>query len=249
MEPEERHNILLRLFPHLFNQSENIEVHMIKNLVVVSSFLLFSFPLIAQVDYSSEIQPIFSNNCSACHGVGQNGFNSGSYAGVMASTSPASRYNRNHVIPNDADGSPLVDKIEPNPQFGTRMPTGGALSTDEITKIKNWINEGALEEVATTTEAELFQPEDFKLLGNYPNPFNPTTTIRFQLPVSSNFQISIYNANGQLVKTINGNAMPGINQQSVDLTNQASGVYIYRVRVFVNDISNMIGFGKLTLVK
>ncbi len=98
----------------------------------------------SELSYAGDIQPILSQNCNNCHGAGQNNFNSSSYAAVMASVSPANTYNRNQVVPGDADASPLVDKIEPNPEFGGRMPVGGSLSSAEINAIRTWINEGAL---------------------------------------------------------------------------------------------------------
>jgi hypothetical protein len=45
-------------------------------------------------------------------------------------------------------------------------------------------------------------PKEFALGQNYPNPFNPSTVISFQLPVVSNVKITIYNLNGQLVRTL-----------------------------------------------
>ncbi len=41
-----------------------------------------------------------------------------------------------------------------------------------------------------------------KLIGNYPNPFNPTTTISFSIPIDSKIDISVYNIKGQKVKTV-----------------------------------------------
>lgn len=93
------------------------------------------------VSYSAEIHPIFTNSCNSCHGAGQNNFNSSSYQAVIASTSP--NYGGLQVRPDDADGSPLVDKIEPNPQHGARMPVGGSLSQNQIAKIRAWIDQGA----------------------------------------------------------------------------------------------------------
>ncbi|MFQ5636761.1 MAG: FlgD immunoglobulin-like domain containing protein [bacterium] len=45
-------------------------------------------------------------------------------------------------------------------------------------------------------------PSAFRLEQNYPNPFNPTTTIQFDLPRQSEVTLSIYNLNGQLVRTL-----------------------------------------------
>jgi hypothetical protein len=67
-------------------------------------------------------------------------------------------------------------------------------------------------------------------LGNYPNPFNPTTTIRFELPVSSFVDISVYNILGQKVATLLNERMEkGIYQRSFGGNNMASGTYIYKL--------------------
>lgn len=97
----------------------------------------------ADVSFSAEIQPIM-NSCNNCHGAGQNGFNSSSYEAIMASESPPNRYDGPYVIRENADASPLIDKLSSNPQFGSRMPPGSPLSGDDINKIRAWINEGAL---------------------------------------------------------------------------------------------------------
>ncbi len=218
-------------------------------MLLVLSFSLISFSATAQIDYSNDIQPIFTGSCNSCHSAGQNSFNSSSYSAVMASTSPSNRYDSKHVIPNNAQGSPLVDKIEESPEFGSRMPQGGQLSTDEIDKIKQWINEGAHEEVQTSNETETDYPDKFELLGNYPNPFNPSTVVQFRSPVSSEFKITVYNANGQQVNSLVGRAAVGENDFTVNLSDQPSGVYFYRIRSISNASSSLIGSGKMTLIK
>jgi len=45
-------------------------------------------------------------------------------------------------------------------------------------------------------------PSGFELVQNYPNPFNPSTTVQFNLPRQSKVTLSIYNVNGQLVRTL-----------------------------------------------
>ncbi len=220
-----------------------------KSYFLIFALLLFSASAMAQVDYGSQIQPILTNNCNSCHSAGQNSFNSSSYSAVMNSVSPASRYDGPHVVAGDADGSPLVDKLEPNPEFGSRMPPGGALSDEQISLIRQWIDEGA-SETATNNEEEITRlVDEFELNGNYPNPFNPSTTIRFNAPVSSEYRLSVFTVNGQLVLQRTGTARSGINNVDVDFGNRPSGMYIYRIRAILNGRELFADSGLMTLVK
>ena len=93
----------------------------------------------------ANVQQIFNGSCtgSGCHiGERTSGVRLDSYDNVTNSV--GDQYGELVVQPNDADGSPLVDKIEPNPQFGVRMPKGrSALSDEQIQLIRDWINDGA----------------------------------------------------------------------------------------------------------
>lgn len=89
------------------------------------------------------VEQIFTQNCGNCHiGGTQNGVRLDSYNNVINSV--GDQYGIKVVQPGDADGSPLVDKIEPNPENGSRMPQGrSALPSDRIDQIREWIDEGA----------------------------------------------------------------------------------------------------------
>ena len=82
---------------------------------------------------------------------------------------------------------------------------------------------------------ELNIPEEFALHNNYPNPFNPVTTIRYDIPEQADVEITIHNLLGQMVKTLVNETMnPGKYSVIWDGTNNAgmplsSGVYIYRL--------------------
>lgn len=91
----------------------------------------------------ANVQQIFTQNCGSCHiGGTENGVRLDSYENVINSV--GDQYGIEVVQPEDANGSPLVDKIEPNPEFGSRMPEDGPfLSSDRINQIKEWINQGA----------------------------------------------------------------------------------------------------------
>ncbi len=78
-------------------------------------------------------------------------------------------------------------------------------------------------------------PEQFELGANYPNPFNPSTMIPYQLPVSMHVRLEVYNLLGQLVATlVDGEQPAGSHTASWDATDEAgqavgAGVYLYRL--------------------
>lgn len=85
--------------------------------------------------------------------------------------------------------------------------------------------------------AAVSQPKNFSILSNYPNPFNPETTIRFQLEKTADISLAIYNIQGQLVKTLTSGEKAagshqvrwnGADQQGVAV---AGGVYIYKLQI------------------
>lgn len=69
------------------------------------------------------------------------------------------------------------------------------------------------------------------LKQNFPNPFNPTTLITFELPQTSNVTLNVYNMNGETVATLidNRNYLKGLNQIEFNAGSLASGIYIYRL--------------------
>ncbi len=88
-------------------------------------------------------------------------------------------------------------------------------------------------------------PNKLRLYPNYPNPFNPSTTIEFSLPANQFVSLKIYNSVGQLVTTLLDQAMnPGRHQVQWNAADQASGVYMYCLRTGNNKISR-----KLLLLK
>ena len=71
-------------------------------------------------------------------------------------------------------------------------------------------------------------PSSF-MVKNFPNPFNPTTTIEMALPVATNWNLTIYNVAGQKVAEFSGFAEAGINNVVWDAASSASGIYFYKV--------------------
>ncbi|MCD6374554.1 MAG: T9SS type A sorting domain-containing protein, partial [Caldisericaceae bacterium] len=79
-------------------------------------------------------------------------------------------------------------------------------------------------------------PEEAILFANYPNPFNPSTTIRFALPEDSYVRLTIYSITGQKVRTlINGQVSKGYHQIVWDGRNESGqpvsgGLYVYEFK-------------------
>jgi len=74
-------------------------------------------------------------------------------------------------------------------------------------------------------------PEEYDLYQSYPNPFNPSTTIKFSLPEATDVSLNIYNALGQKVaQLVSSKLDAGRYSYQWDAGNIASGLYIYELR-------------------
>ena len=74
-------------------------------------------------------------------------------------------------------------------------------------------------------------PTSLKITSNYPNPFNGRTTIEYSLPYQTDVNLIIYNMLGQIVKSEGlMNLPPGHHSYSLQLSDQASGVYFVRMQ-------------------
>ena len=93
-------------------------------------------------------------------------------------------------------------------------------------------------------------PLEFALHENYPNPFNPTTTLRFDLPEISDITLTIYNMLGQKVRTFDyQNTSAGYHSVTWDATNDfgqqvGAGVYLYQLQTI-----NFVKTRKMVLLK
>jgi hypothetical protein len=73
-------------------------------------------------------------------------------------------------------------------------------------------------------------PEKVTLGKNYPNPFNPTTTIQYSLPEPTEVKLTVYNMLGQKVaELVNAQKQAGEHSVNFEADNLSSGVYIYKL--------------------
>ena len=90
-------------------------------------------------------------------------------------------------------------------------------------------------------------PEVFALNKNYPNPFNPSTNINFELPDDGDVQIFIYDIKGSLINVlVNGYMEAGYHNLKWDGSRKSSGVYFIQM---IADNGNYIKMTKMMLVK
>ncbi|MDH3795734.1 MAG: hypothetical protein OER83_02545 [Flavobacteriaceae bacterium] len=86
------------------------------------------------VSFATDIQPIFSNNCTSCHPVliaSPDLTEGNSYDAIT---------NGLYIVPNDPEASLLYQRLLGNPRI---MPPSGSLPISQIQLIENWIDQGA----------------------------------------------------------------------------------------------------------
>jgi subtilisin family serine protease len=88
-------------------------------------------------------------------------------------------------------------------------------------------------------------PLKFELYNNYPNPFNPSTIIKYELPQSGFVKLKIYDVLGREVQTlVNKEQNPGVYQVQLNGEGLSSGVYFYRIETV-----NFVETKKMILLK
>ena len=102
---------------------------------------------------------------------------------------------------------------------------------DNLIKELKGIEEVAADNNPTSGELTSIVPKEFALQQNYPNPFNPSTTINYDLPVSSFVTMKVYDITGREVATV-VNELQNAGRYNIrfDGSNFASGVYFYRIQ-------------------
>ncbi|MBN1558872.1 T9SS type A sorting domain-containing protein [candidate division KSB1 bacterium] len=109
---------------------------------------------------------------------------------------------------------------------------------------------GPIALTSSTAANETNNPQDFFVISNYPNPFNPATTIRYYVPVPLDVHLKITDVQGHIIKTIHvGEQRDGHHELVWNGTNDngdavASGLYIYTLKM-----ENKTAHGRMLLVK
>lgn len=128
--------------------------------------------------------------------------------------------------------------------LGVQVEKVKLLNVSEYEALKNFIT--TLQSVSYSTEGRITEtntsdkvimegnnssaPLNYKLFNNYPNPFNPSTTIKFELPENAHVMLVIYDVLGREVKTlVNDVLKPGAYEYQWNASEYSSGVYFYKL--------------------
>lgn len=112
-------------------------------------------------------------------------------------------------------------------------PSGNVYVSDRTNGLYLFTVKGLLTSVGPSPGQ---RPEEFTLFKNYPNPFNPETTIRYEIPKNSRVELVIYNIRGQRIRTlVDTEKESGRHSIKWDGKNNRdlvvpSGVYFYRIK-------------------
>jgi uncharacterized protein (DUF362 family) len=126
-----------------------------------------------------------------------------------------------------------------------KLASEKGMGTNTLSEIE-LVGDGAgLINTAVTPERRVNMPEELHLAPNFPNPFNPTTTIKFYLPKAEHVTLRILNGAGQEIeKLVDGFFPAGEHHQVWTARNLSSGIYLYQLKAGHN-----VRTLKLTLLK
>lgn len=105
------------------------------------------------------------------------------------------------------------------------------MGTNTLSEIE-LVGDGAgLINTSVPPDRAIAMPEEIRLAANFPNPFNPTTHIRFTLPKSETVTLKILNSRGQEIGTLVDGVLPaGNHEQTWTAYNLPSGIYLCQLR-------------------
>ena len=128
----------------------------------------------------------------------------------------------------------LDSYLSPRGSIQWKVDVTDGQDTIQNNEIRTLIIEGQY--VALSLDDASTAPKNFMLHENYPNPFNPTTQIRFDVPRVSNVTLTIYNMLGQKVRTFTMHRVPaGYHALTWNATNDlgvpvSAGLYLYQLQ-------------------
>lgn len=134
----------------------------------------------------------------------------------------------------DLDGNvvDVISQTSSNP-FTLTAPSEGKYLVNAGYKnpSRSWDSMNVVISVTGVSNNDLKPISTYKLYNNYPNPFNPATTIEYKIPEPGLVTIKVYDILGREVQTlVDQQLQPGLYSVQFDGSNLASGIYFYRIK-------------------
>ncbi|MGD8782315.1 MAG: FlgD immunoglobulin-like domain containing protein [Ignavibacteria bacterium] len=148
------------------------------------------------------------------------------------------------------DGETFLGVLEQSPfdfSYPTTAASYTASSNGQPLGALTWFD---MEIITSVEQVSQELPEGFELSNNYPNPFNPSTSIEYSLPSEADVLLTIYNSVGQEVATLISEVQPaGVYKATWDGVNNfgatvSSGIYFYQLKA-----GSFISTKKMILLK
>lgn len=208
--------------------------------ILLTIVVLTSTIVISQSFRVTQIPNGGINSCQNCHisvfgGGSRNGFGQAVNNGFLNFQGNVQWGPQLAALDSDGDGfSNGVELQDPNGTW-----TGGSIG--DPSKVTNPGDPNSRPN-PTSVEIESI-PLQYKLFNNYPNPFNPSTRIAFEIPQAENVTLKIFNISGELIRTLTEEHLSAGRHEKVwdgkdNAGNEvSSGIYLYRLNAGFYDRS------------
>lgn len=211
-------------------------------LTVLIAILIFSF---------TKSEPGFNGTAPGCGGSGCHTSKAGIVTAevlnnlqVRVTVSGTTNNVGGELVDNSGNVVAFINKTSSNP-FILTAPSAGTYTVNAGYKnpSKEWGSTSAVINVTGVDESLIdFNPQDFKLFNNYPNPFNPSTKIRYAVPQNAFTTLKVYSITGKEVAVlVNEQKTTGVYEINFDGAELSSGVYFYKLQSgSFSDVKKMI---------
>jgi len=156
---------------------------------------------------------------------------------LLSEDSCFTMYDNRYTYGDIAPGETVDGNLEYTMRVDTSCLKGESLLEQFIVEIESngivfWADTFEVDIIKTDIDDEIsILPKKFALGQNYPNPFNPRTFINYELPITNEVELNIYNLLGQKIATlVDERKVAGYHQVEWDASRFSSGVYYYKIK-------------------
>jgi len=203
------------------------------------TLLLLTIGIILLVIPMNVSQPSFNGTNPGCDGSGCHNFEDGHVSAIATGLDVAITVSgTTSAVAGElvnANGTVVAfNNSTGNNPFTLTAPGPGLYTVNAGFKNPNprrW-DSASVSILVTDIAENLSIPTEYKLNNNYPNPFNPSTIIRYSIPEVSFTSIKIYDALGKEVSSlVNESKSAGTYEVEFNASNLSSGIYYYTLQV------------------